>query len=84
PFLVTKLRGPYGWITFGLVWGLALATLVAKPVLTKRFAKPPVGLCVVMGWFALLVFNQATRYRHFQPGLLVGRGHFLHSGHHIL
>jgi len=61
PFLLTKLRGTYGWITFGLVWGLALATLVAKLVLTKKFAKPPVWLYVVMGWFALLVFNQAIR-----------------------
>ena len=61
PFLLTKLRGTYGWITFGLVWGLALAILVAKLVLTKRFAKPPVWLYVVMGWLALLVFNQAMR-----------------------
>ena len=61
PFLLTKLRGTYGWITFGLVWGLALATLVAKLVLTQRFAKPPVWLYVVMGWLAVLVFNQAMR-----------------------
>lgn len=61
PFLLTKLRGTYGWITFGLVWGVALATLVAKLVMTKRFAKPPVWLYVVMGWLALLVFNQAMR-----------------------
>jgi len=61
PFLLTKLRGTYGWITFGLVWGLALTALVAKLVLTDKFAKPPVWLYVVMGWFALLVFNQAMR-----------------------
>jgi len=61
PFLLTKLRGTFGWITFGLVWGLALITVVAKLVLTTRFAKPPVWLYVVMGWFAVLVFNQAMR-----------------------
>jgi len=61
PFLLTKLRGPMGWITFGLVWGLTLVTLVAKLVLTEKFAKPPVWLYVVMGWFALLVFPQAMR-----------------------
>jgi hemolysin III len=61
PFLLTKLRGTFGWITFGLVWGVALAILVAKLVLAERFAKPPVWLYVVMGWFALLVFNQAMR-----------------------
>jgi len=61
PFLLTKLRGPMGWITLGLVWGLALVTLVAKLVLTNTFVKPPVWLYVVMGWFALLVFPQAMR-----------------------
>jgi hemolysin III len=61
PFLLTKLRGPMGWITFGLVWGLTLVTLVAKLALTDRFVKPPVWLYVVMGWFALLVFPQAMR-----------------------
>ena len=61
PFLLTKLRGTVGWITFGLVWSLALGTLAAKLILTKTFAKPPVWLYVVMGWFALLVFNQAMQ-----------------------
>ena len=37
PFLLTTLRGIYGWITFGLVWGVALVTLMAKLVLTKSF-----------------------------------------------
>jgi len=61
PFLLTKLRSTFGWITFGLVWGLALATLVAKLVLTKTFVKPPVWLYVVMGWFAVLIFSQTMR-----------------------
>lgn len=61
PFLLTKLRGTFGWITLGLVWGLALITLVAKLILTETFVKPPVWLYVVMGWFAVLVFNQAMR-----------------------
>ena len=61
PFLLTKLRGPMGWITFGLVWGLALVTLIAKLALTNSFVKPPVWLYVLMGWFALLVFPQAMR-----------------------
>ncbi len=58
PFLLTKLRGTFGWVTFGLVWGLTLVTLIAKLALTKRFVKPPVWLYVVMGWFALIVFGK--------------------------
>jgi hemolysin III len=58
PFLLTKLRGTFGWITFGLVWGVALVILIAKLVMTKKFAKPPVWLYVLMGWFALIVFGK--------------------------
>jgi hemolysin III len=44
-----------------LVWGLTLAALIAKRVFTKRLAKPPAWLYLVMSWFALLVFNQIMR-----------------------
>ena len=61
PFLLTKLRGTFGWIIFGVVWGLSFAALIAKLVFTKRFVKPPVWLYVVMSWFALIIFNQIMR-----------------------
>lgn len=61
PFLLIKLRGTFGWTIFGLVWGLTLAALIAKIMFRNRFAKPPVGLYLVMSWFALLVFNQIMR-----------------------
>jgi hemolysin III len=61
PFLLTKLRGTLGWITFGLVWSLAVGALVAKLILTQSFVKPPVWLYVVMGWFAVPAFNGSVR-----------------------
>jgi hemolysin III len=61
PFLLTKLRGTFGWTIFGLVWGLTLAALITKMVFRNRFAKPPVVLYLVMSWFALLIFNQIMR-----------------------
>jgi hemolysin III len=61
PFLLTELRGTFGWITFGLIWGIAVGALVAKLILTKAFVKPPVWLYVVMGWFAVLTFSGSMR-----------------------
>ena len=37
------------------------AALIAKIMFRNRFAKPPVGLYLVMSWFALLVFNKIMR-----------------------
>ena len=58
PFLLTKLRGPFGWSIFGIVWGLALLGLILKVGFTKRFVKPSVWLYIAMGWFAIVMFNQ--------------------------
>jgi hemolysin III len=58
PFLLTKLRGPWGWSIFGIVWGLALLGLILKLGFTQRFVKPSVWLYVAMSWFAIILFNQ--------------------------
>ncbi len=57
PYLLTKLRGPFGWSIFGIVWGLALLGFIFKLVFTQRFVKPSVWLYVAMGWFAIMLFN---------------------------
>lgn len=57
PFLLTKLRGPFGWSIFGIVWGLALLGLILKLGFTQRFVKPSVWLYIAMGWFAVMLFN---------------------------
>ena len=58
PFLLTHLRGPWGWTLFGLVWGLALVGLVKKAVFGTRFVWLSVVLYLVMGWLVVIAAPQ--------------------------
>jgi hemolysin III len=59
PFLFTHLRNWLGWTIFGLVWGLAVVMLVLKLSVKEGFAKPPVWLYLLLGWFGAMVFWQS-------------------------
>lgn len=55
PFLLLRLRGPLGWIMFGLVWGLAVAGVVYKLKLLDRFPRLSTFLYLGMGWLAVII-----------------------------
>jgi len=59
PFLLTKLRGGWGWSMFGIVWGLTLLGLIMKLGFKERFSKPSVWLYLGMGWMGVLVLWQS-------------------------
>lgn len=81
PYLLTKLRGPFGWSILGIVWGLALLGLVLKLGFTQRFVKPSVWLYVAMGWFAIMLFNQIMQQiGSLSLALLIIGGIFYTSG----
>lgn len=50
PFLLTVLRGTFGWVLFGIIWGVALAGVVIRSIYLTRFRKLMVGLYLAMGW----------------------------------
>jgi hemolysin III len=54
PFLLLRLRGPVGWLLFGLIWGMAVAGVAYKLNFMDRFPRLSTGLYLAMGWSALL------------------------------
>ncbi len=50
PFLLTALRGTFGWILFGIIWGIAAVGVVIRSIYLTRFRKLMVAIYVVMGW----------------------------------
>jgi hemolysin III len=50
PFLLTVLRGTFGWVLFGIIWGVAIAGVVIRSIYLTRFRKLMVGLYLAMGW----------------------------------
>jgi hemolysin III len=55
PFALGVLDGTWGWTLFGLVWGLALAGIIAKLTVGFRFPLASTVLYLAMGWIGIVV-----------------------------
>jgi len=51
PFTLVSLRGPIGWVMFGVVWTLAIAGVIFKSVAIGRFAVASALVYLFQGWF---------------------------------
>ncbi len=57
PLLLIQMRDFYGWLFFGLIWGLALTGASIKAFFAGRFVKLSTATYVTMGWLALLLIK---------------------------
>lgn len=57
PFTLGVLRGRWGWMLLGMIWGLALIGLALKATTGVRYEKLSTGLYLLMGWLVLLVIK---------------------------
>jgi hemolysin III len=57
PFMITGLRGGWGWSLFGVAWALAAAGVVFKLFFTGRFNRLSTGIYIAMGWMALVAIG---------------------------
>ena len=55
PILLIQMRNVYGWLFFGLIWGLALVGAGLKAFFTGQFVRVSTATYVAMGWLALLL-----------------------------
>jgi hemolysin III len=53
PFTLVALRGPVGWVLFGVVWALAVAGVVFKSLAVGRFAVASALVYLFQGWFVV-------------------------------
>jgi hemolysin III len=57
PFTLGVLSGTWGWILFGLVWGLSLAGIIFKAVGGTRYPMVSTCLYLAMGWLVLIAIK---------------------------
>ena len=57
PFTLTVLRGPTGWILFGLVWTCAILGTIQKVVGTTSSSPLSTMVYIVMGWSAVFAIR---------------------------
>ena len=62
PFMLTSLRGIWGWSLFGVVWGLAITGIVFKSIFISRFKKVSILVYILMGWLCILVVRQMIEH----------------------
>ncbi len=54
PFTLGRLRGPWGWTLFGIIWVLAVGGVVFKSLGGARYHRLSTGLYVAMGWLVII------------------------------
>jgi len=57
PFLLTDLRGPWGWSLFGVIWGICGAGAVFKVLFGPRFQKLSTLVYLAAGWLIVLAIK---------------------------
>lgn len=57
PFLLTHLRGPWGWTLFGIVWGLSGAGAVFKFFFGERYRLTSTLAYVFVAWLFLVALQ---------------------------
>ena len=62
PFLLTNLRGPWGWSLFGVIWGLTVLGLVLKFLIISRWESASVVLYLAMGWLVVLAVGELIQH----------------------
>ena len=58
PFMLTNIRGAWGWSLFGVIWALAITGVVFKSIFIFRFQKLSVLIYIFMGWLCLVAFKE--------------------------
>jgi len=54
PFAIAGLRGGWGWLLFGVIWGLAAAGIVFKLLSTGRYRRISTAIYLAMGWLVVI------------------------------
>jgi len=57
PFLLTILRGGWGWSLFGVIWGIAFVGIIFKSIWIDKLQIISTIFYLIMGWIILIAFD---------------------------
>ena len=60
PFCVAALHGAFGWVLFGIIWGLSVTGIVLYSVFGNRLRAVSAVTYVVLGWIIIFAFRRLT------------------------
>ena len=62
PFLLSVLRGPFGWTLLAVIWALAALGILHKLLLGMRFPHVSTALYLGMGWLAVVAIGPISKH----------------------
>lgn len=79
PLTLVSIRGVWGWILFGIIWGLALVgfALEVFPKMRKRILT--VAVSVTMGWLIVIAFQPLSKALPFTGLMLLVVGGVIYT-----
>ena len=81
PITISILRGPIGWVLFGIVWGAAVIGIILNSIDLEKFRKPSVVCYIAMGWVIIIAIRPLLVVMNiWSLWLLVGGGVFYTVG----
>ena len=80
PFLLVTIRGPLGWVLFGITWGLAILGVVQASLALDKLKLWSLAAYIAMGW--LIVVALKPLLARLAPGglLWLGLGGICYTG----
>lgn len=57
PYTLVPLRGPIGWVIFGIVWGLTILGIVFNSIDVDKYKKLSITLNLLVGWVVIIAFK---------------------------
>ena len=83
PITLVALHGTFGWVIFGLEWGLAFIGIVLKIAKPNKFESGVnifnIILYLIMGWMILIVLAQVIRIMPFMGIMWIMIGAFFYT-----
>jgi len=74
PFTLVSLRGPVGWVLFGVVWALAIAGVIFKSLAIGRFALASALVYLFQGWFIVFAASPLLHAIGWHGMMWIGAG----------
>ena len=61
PITLVLLRGIFGWVLFGIVWGVCILGIVLSSISVERFKKISMVFYIIAGWAVILAIVPMIR-----------------------
>lgn len=79
PISLLGIKGTWGWVLFGLSWGIACVGIALKVFFPRRFERLSLILYTLLGWLVIIAINPLIENLDFLPLTLLVSGGIVYT-----